>query len=504
MSQPPAGEQTLYWYDLETFGLDPARDRVAQFAGVRTDLALNVLGSPQVFYCKPPPDYLPDPYSCLVTGITPQMAFREGFIEAEFIARIRAEFLHPLTCVVGYNNIRFDDEVLRYTLYRNLYDPYEREWRFGNSRWDIIDMVRLVGALRPEGIHWPETDEGRTGFRLEQLTAANDIAHTGAHDALADVYATIALARLIKTRQPRLYDYVFTHRGKVPAAALLRLGSFEPVVHVSGRYSGERRHLAVVVALAQHPSNANGVIVYDLSVDPTPLITLDADEIRRRVFTATAQSIEVRPRIPLKTVHLNKCPVLAPLKVIRPEDEARLILDRARLDEHLDQLRAAAPGLGRKVAAVFDLPAPHDDTDPEVRLYDGGFFEESDRRQLIRLHQGLPSELATKSLEFRDRRLPEMLFRFRARNYPETLTPEEHGRWESFRLGRLMGAEGGRTRTLGDYHDAIERYATVFAQDERIQLLLSDLRKYGRTLRERNSSILAYTEPVFSVNREES
>ena len=214
--------QTLYWYDYETFGIDPRRDRPVQFAGIRTDREFNPIGDPLVLYCKPTNDTLPQPEACLVTGITPAKALSEGLCEAEFIAKIDHEFTQPNTCVIGYNNIRFDDEITRNTLYRNFFDPYAREWQRGNSRWDLIDMVRLASALRPSGIEWPVKDNGMPTFRLDQLTLANGIEHSEAHDALADVLATIAMAKLVKTKQPKLYEFVFRNRGKHLAAQFLK------------------------------------------------------------------------------------------------------------------------------------------------------------------------------------------------------------------------------------------------------------------------------------------
>ena len=224
---------SIYWYDYETFGTDPRFDRLAQFAGLRTDEELNIIDQPLTLYCKPADDMLPDPAACMVTGITPQKALAEGLIEADFIAAVHAEFAKPGTCVAGYNNIRFDDEFTRFTLYRNFYNAYSHEWQNGNSRWDIIDMVRLTRALRPEGIEWPVDDEGRPSNRLELLTTANGISHEAAHDAMSDVYATIAVARLIRDRQPRLYDYVYGHRKKDAAGRLLNLRTLDAVLHVS-------------------------------------------------------------------------------------------------------------------------------------------------------------------------------------------------------------------------------------------------------------------------------
>ena len=265
--------------------LIPGVDRPAQFAGLRTDEALNEVGDPLVIYCKPARDVLPHPEACLLTGITPQLAGAKGELEPEFIARIHAELAQPGTCGVGYNTLRFDDEVTRNTLYRNFYEPYAREWQQGNSRWDLIDLVRMTHALRPEGMEWPQHDDGRPSFRLEDLTVANGIGHESAHDALSDVRATIGLARLIRDRQPRLYDWLFQLRNKRKAAAQLDLVEHKPVLHTSRMYLSETGCTTLVMPLVSEPGNNNGVLVYDLRRDPRPFIDLGVEDLCDRLFT---------------------------------------------------------------------------------------------------------------------------------------------------------------------------------------------------------------------------
>lgn len=347
-----SGTQTFYWHDYETFGTDPQRDKPVQFAGIRTDFDFNIVDDPLVVYCKPAEDCLPHPEACLITGITPQLAEQKGVCEAEFIRLIHEQLAQPNTCTLGYNSLRFDDEVTRNCLYRNFYDPYAREWQNGNSRWDLIDVVRAARALRPDGIVWPVNEEGGPSFRLDQLTRVNNIAHEAAHDALSDVYATLAVTRLVKQAQPKLYQFLLRHRVKGEALNLLQLGSFKPVVHVSGKYPAVKNCLAVVLPICKHPTNANGLIVYDLSVDPEPMLGLAVEEIQQRIFTATADLPEGVARIPLKTVHINKCPVLAPVSVIRPEDALRLGIDLALCHANIDKIKAAV-GLSEKLAAVF-------------------------------------------------------------------------------------------------------------------------------------------------------
>jgi exodeoxyribonuclease-1 len=444
-------KQTFYWHDYETFGIDPQRDRPVQFAGLRTDVDFNIIDDPLVIYCKPSPDCLPNPDSCLITGITPQMAEQKGVCEAEFIGQIHQQFAQPNTCTLGYNNLRFDDEVTRNCLYRNFYDPYAREWQNGNSRWDIIDVVRAARALRPEGIKWPVNEDGKPSLRLDQLTIANGITHEAAHDALSDVYATIGIARLVKQAQPKLFQFLLEHRVKAKVLELLQLGSFKPVVHISGKYAAIKNGLAIVLPVCKHPTNTNGIIVYDLSVDPEPMLSLSIEDIQQRLFTATDNLPEGVTRIPLKTVHINKCPVLAPVSVIKPDDAPRLAIDLALCEANIAKIKDAA-GLAEKLAAVFSgHNYSEQDYDPDLAIYSGGFFSDADKQKMAKIRVTSPEQLAKTKFNFTDPRLPEMLFRYRARNYPETLSADERVRWNEFCKNRLTGRQAGAGITLDGY-----------------------------------------------------
>jgi len=444
-------QATFFWHDYETSGTDPQKDRPLQFAGVRTDADFNIIDDPLVIYCKPGADNLPNPDACLITGITPQLAEQKGIPEAEFISRIHEQMAQPNTCTLGYNSLRFDDEVTRNCLYRNFYDPYAREWQNGNSRWDLIDVIRAARAFRPEGIQWPVNEDGKPSFRLDQLTGINGIFHEAAHDALADVYATIAIARLVKQAQPKLYHFLFQHRVKAEAFNLLQLGSFKPVVHISGKYPAAKHCLAVVLPICKHPTNINGVIVYDLSVDPELMLTLPVEEIQQRIFTASADLPDGIDRIPLKTVHVNKCPVLAPVSVIRPKDEQRLELDLSRCQANIDKIKAST-GLAEKLSMVFSSRIYSEQgADPDLALYSGGFFSDADKQKMARIKHMPPEQLAKTAFNFIDSRLPEMLFRYRARNYPETLNSEEMLRWKEFCINRLTGRQPGASLTLEGY-----------------------------------------------------
>ena len=471
---------TFCWHDYETFGADPRRDRPAQFAGVRTDEALNEIGAPLVIYCKPARDYLPHPEACLLTGITPQLAAERGLPEPEFIARIHAELAQPGTCGAGYNSLRFDDEVTRFTLYRNFYDPYAREWQQGNSRWDIIDLVRMTYALRPNGIVWPQHEDGQPSFKLEDLVAANGILHESAHDALSDVRATIALARLLRTQQPRLYDWLLQLRDKRKAAAQLDLVNRQPVVHTTRMYPAKVGCTSLVMPLIAEPGNNNSVLVYDLRHDPDMFLPLNADDLSRLLFTRSDQLPEGMQRLPVKSVKINKCPALAPRNTLDDQAAERIALDKERCYRHWQTL-CDHPDFFQRVAAAYTNQSFEPCVDVDVALYDG-FFDNADASLLTQIRRATPQQLANGRFDFHDRRLPELLFRYRARNWPETLTPAEMERWERMRLQRLTQGDGGGSMTLNELAVKITSLRETYKTDEDAGRILDALEAWGRTL----------------------
>jgi exodeoxyribonuclease-1 len=473
--------QTFFWHDYETFGADPRRDRPVQFAGIRTTLELEIIGEPVMFHGKPPREMPPHPDACLVTGITPQLAEREGVIEAEFAARVHEQLAMPGTCGVGYNSLRFDDEITRQMLYRNFYEPYGREWENGNSRWDLIDLVRLCQALRPEGIVWPSRKDGSPSFKLEHLAQANQLTQERAHDALSDVYALIDLARLIRVRQPRLWEWYYALRRKQRVFELLDVVNRTPMVHVSSRYPASRHCLALVVPLAMHPARPGEIIVYDLSTDPAEWLALDEDDIADRIFTTRADLPEGIERIPLRTIRANHAPALAPLSVLQGVDMARLQLDVDRCLAHRDALHAV-DGLAEKLRRVFQrasaLPPPED---PELALYGGGFLPDADKRLLTQVRATPPEQLGERAFPFRDARYPELLFRYRARNWPDTLNAQERERWRQFCHDRLTRHTALTALTLDDYFARLaELRADPAAQGQ--LALLDQLQAWGEQL----------------------
>lgn len=472
---------TFLWHDYETFGINTRRARPAQFAAIRTDAELNQIGEPIMLYCQPANDFLPEPQSCLITGITPQECLAKGLPEHQFAAQIEQALAWPGTVGVGYNTIRFDDEITRFMFWRNLIDPYAREWQNDCGRWDLLDVVRTAYALRPEGIQWPLNAEGKPSFKLTDLTAANGLAHESAHDALSDVHATIALARLIKTAQPKLFDFCFGLHKKDRVLAELglpaTLSHAKPFVHISGMFAPERGCVALMWPLAMHPGNKNELLAWDLAFDPSELAALNAEQIRLRLFSKTADLPQGMSRLPVKSVHLNKSPmVMGNLKVLNPAMAERWGVDVAAQLQHAARARDL-PDMSAIWAEVFKREAAGP-VDPDEDLY-GGFVGNADRRRLNDLRQRSPQELATARPSFEDARLAELLWRYRARNFPASLSPEEQQRWETHRATQLYEGGDGRL-TIDQFFEEIDKLAET--ADERGEAILGALVDYVESM----------------------
>jgi exodeoxyribonuclease I len=457
--------QSMFWYDFETTGVDPIRDRPVQFAGVRTDLNLNLVEPPVNVFCAVGHDVVPSPEAIQVTGLSMLDMQRTGICETEFCRRVLSCFSEADTCVAGYNSIRFDDEFTRQMCYRNFQDPYAREWQQGNSRWDVIDLFRMAYALRPQGVDWPADEEGVPSFRLELLTAANGIAHGDAHDAVSDVIATIELTKLLKARQPRLYQYLFNLRQKKAVLKQLYPLGKSAVIHVSSMYSARQSCLAVILPICSHPTNSNGVICVDLSSDVDALLHGSADEIARRVFTSSRDLAEGEQRIQLKTIHVNRSPAIAPLATMSDDDASRLGIDLPQCQATMKQIQTTA-GLVERVTEAFSSRTFPQTDDPDAMLYQGGFFSPADTTLMAQIHLTEAAKLDEFSGRFDDARLDEMLFRYRGRNFPASLNSQEQQRWRQFCRERW---EDGA---------AIDSAIETLEQLDPHNVALQDLKKY--------------------------
>lgn len=464
--------KTFFFYDLETSGLSARDDRVMQFAGIRTDESFQQIGEPYNLLVALNDDTLPSPDALMVTGISPQKTLDEGYTEAQFAKILNEEIFTPETVVIGFNSIRFDDEFIRHLFWRNFYDPYEWSWRDGRSRWDLLDVVRMTRALRPEGIEWPVTDEGRSTNRLELLTKLNGIVHENAHDALADVVALIDVTKLIKAKQPQLFEYLFRMRDKREVQKLVNLDVKQPFVYTSGRYGSEYDFTTIAFPLT---SGKNGnVIVYDLRADPTPFLGMNVNALAKKLYA----SYEERKdpdflALPVKELQYNRAPAVAPLGVLEKNDGwSRIALDRETIEQHR-QLLLGAPQFAENLRELFESrPDFKQSPDPEAQLYDG-FLNDRDRLRVETVRNASERELADFHPEFIDERLTPLLLHYKARNYPRVLSESEMTAWDAWRAERLQ-------RQLPSFMKSLQRLSS--SADESNQFMLEELKLWAESV----------------------
>lgn len=465
--------QTFFFYDLETSGLSARNDRIMQFAGQRTDMNLQPIGDPVNVMVRLSDDSLPSPEALLVTGITPQQTLADGYSEAEFARMFTDEIAIPNTIMVGYNSVRFDDEFMRHTLWRNFYDPYEWSWAEGRSRWDLLDVVRLFRALRPSGIEWPVDSEGRSVNRLELLSKVNNLEHTHAHDALSDVEALIGVAKLLKSNQPKMFDYLLAMRDKKAVAELVNLENPEPFIYASGRYDGkyEKTTVAFPIAPGKKPGS---VLVYNLRFSPNDYVDLSAEDIIKRLSASYEErrADDFVP-IPVKELMYNRCPAVAKISALDQSSQQRLDLDVETITKHRDQLLGHRDLVDKIAAAWQNRPDFPKNADVEGQLYDS-FTPDVDKPKINAIRNATAETLADFHPNFVDDRLSELLFRYKARQFPSSLSADERMAWEQFKAEKFQ-------RELPDY---MARLAKIAADttDSNKQFVLEELQLWVESI----------------------
>jgi len=473
----------FFFYDLETSGFDPRRARIMQFAGQRTDMELQPVGEPVNQLIRLTQDVLPEPDAVLVTGITPQQTLADGLTEAAFLKQFYGEVVQPDTIFVGFNSIRFDDEFMRFLNYRNFYDAYEWEWANGCSRWDLLDVVRMTRALRPDGVQWPFAPDGKPANRLEFLTKVNKLEHDSAHDALSDVRATIAVAQLVRDKQKDLFEYLLAMRDKKKVAALVEAG--QPFVYTTGRYPSAVLHTSVAVLLTGHPQQA-AALVYDLRHDPTPFLDMDVDAlVQAWKFTKDPAAL----RLPVKTLKYNRCPAVAPLGVIKDDaSQQRIELSLGTIAKHLAVLRKNQTEFTQKILqAVAHMDQEREAAQNslidnqltvDARLYDG-FLPASDKQHMHAVRTAEPDALSGLADNFQDNRLKSLLPLYRARNYPASLTDSERTDWEKFCHQQLF--DGEQNSRLAKYFARLQELAAGKLTSQQ-EYILEELQLYGQSI----------------------
>ena len=438
---------SFYWYDTETTGLRISYDRIIQFAGQRTDLSLQPLGEPMSAYVKLPPEILPTAKSFEITKIRPTTLAEQGIPEHELFWKLSQELKSANTCIIGYNNLSFDDSFLRFGMYRSLLPPYEHEHKRRNTRLDLLSIVRLTGALRPDGLEWPICD-GVPTFSLEKLAAANGIAVEDAHDALADVNMTLALARKVKAAQPKLWEYAYTLRKKGIAKELLDPDARQTILHVSPKYGNSRYCLAPVLPIARHPQMYTRIIVVDLESNIDLLLSSNSDELARLLFerSDTDEQVEPGERLIVNIVPINQSPMVAELKALLPENIKRLNIDQAKIERNSRRLLEATD-LPTKLREIYG--AQNKEKQPKIAeeaLYDS-FISDNDRDASANLWNDLNGGKSWNVASFEDPRLRELYARLKTKVAPEELSKSEQQNYHEFVRQQLVRADRNLFKT---------------------------------------------------------
>ena len=471
----------FYFYDLETTGLSAREDRIMQFAGQRTTKDLEPIGEPDNIFIKLTPDILPSPDAVMVTGITPQKTLQDGISEVEFLNHFYEKIAKPGTVFTGFNTIRFDDEFMRFLNYRNFYDAYEWQWSDDRGKWDVLDVVRMTRALRPDGIKWPFNSEGKPVNKLELLTELNNLQHENAHDAVSDVIATIAVAKLVKQKQPKLFEYLYNMRSKKSVENLVSTG--QPFVYTSGMYDNAYEKTTVAVAVGQHPNQPGTFIVYDLRYDPSKIVDMPVNELLEMYEKRFSKDSD---RLPFKLLHSNKCPSVAPLNVLNNENKQKLSIGLEVIEKNYQQLQAN-PGFGDKLGDVFVKSAEAtqakfitDNIEVDSQLYDG-FFNGPDKTKMRVVRSSNAEQLADLNLDFTDPRLSGLLTLYKARQFANSLNPEEEATWRDFCKFKLLGGSKGKSKAE-KYFKRLEELAEINHADPEKVYLLEELQLYGQSI----------------------
>ncbi len=466
--------ESYFFYDLETSGLNPKESRIMQFAGQRTDANLKSIGQPYNFLVKLANDSLPSPQAIMVTGITPQMTLADGISEAEFLKIFNQQISVPQTTFVGYNNVRFDDEFMRYTNYRNFYDPYEWHYKDDRKRWDLLDVIRMTRSLRPEGINWPTGDDNISTNKLTDITGANNIEHQAAHDAMSDVVALIEVAKLIKKHQPKLFSYLGANMpNKNSIVKLLHEGM--PLVYTFGGYSAHPQKTTAIIYLADFEDG--GILVYDLRQDPLVFADMSIDKLK-----AIINREDEATSTPFFVIKPNKCPALAPLSVLDESSELSIGLNKTTINQHLADLKKYDHELSTKALKIFNgiySDRNFDSDSVDFELYDK-FFDKSDSAKLTKIRDADPKLLSPSEHIFNDNRLNRLILLYKARNYPKYLNSEEMNEYEAYRQKLLF--DGGPSSRLSKFVTELASLEKDSSLTQNQRYLLEEIKLYVESI----------------------
>lgn len=409
-------------YDLETSGLQPQWNVPLQAALIHTDAALQPLGELSL-RCRLPAHIVPSPGALLTTGISPEQLEQAPLSTTEMLSIIAKALTSwaPAT-VIGYNTLRFDEEVLRHAYFTHLLPPYATQLN-GHRRADLLTMVRAVAMLEPNAITVPLGATGKPSFKLGDVCRANGIAlsEADAHDALADTKATLALFRRLREVAPTTVATMLSLADKGVPSRMLSSGE---VLLLGGVSS-----LTPVVGVTPNPTVATSWAAVDLTIDPASYLGLAVDDIIALFSQRGAR--------PIRTVKTNAQPILVEYEqgchaLPTEHREIALYHERAaRIRAHAGFRVNLAAALARRFANRE--PSPHH----EATLYSGGFISHDDASACLRWHASLWVDRPAIAAGLNDERLKAFANRLTLLEAPQSLSPMVWQKGQSWLRERL-------------------------------------------------------------------
>jgi exodeoxyribonuclease-1 len=417
------------FYDTETTGTDTVYDQILQFGAVLTDSELNELDRFEV-RSRLLPHVVPAPGALLANRLSPATLVDPALpthYEALRLIAAKLECWSPAV-FLGYNSIEFDEKLLRQSLYQTLQPVYVTNTR-GNVRADVLRLVQAATTLAPQSLSIPLAANGKETRKLDAIAPANGFNHANAHDAMADVKATIFMAKLVKTRAPRIWSALMGLAPKPAAISCLRRD--DPLMLTE--FYGGRPYSWPVIGCGCSPDSDTLGCVFDLRFDPSDFLRLSENDL---------VSVLLSPRKALRYVATNKQPILIPFE-IAPASLFGSNLSKAEFSQRAKTIRADREFCEKACRAVArrfstkDEPAQH----VEEQIYDA--FPCSSDAELMRQFHLVPWDARIRIVDrLQDQRFRELGYRLIHVERPDVLAITTRSRLDAWHHERVLGTPG--------------------------------------------------------------
>lgn len=425
------------FYDTETTGTDTTFDQILQFAAILTDADLNELDRFEI-RCRLLPHVIPAPGALLATRVTPAMLTDTTLpTHYEMMLQISEKLRQWSPAIfVGYNTLSFDEPLLRQAFYQTLQPVYLTNTN-GNQRADVLRLAQATAVLAPNAMAVPISDKGKPTLRLDTLAPANGFAHENAHDALADVEATIYMAQLVRDRAPDVWNALLPLVNKAEVTA--RLSSGDPNCLVD--YHMGVPSLRAVVGCGHHPKNPSMQAVFDLRRDPVEVMNLSEEDLAKETKGSNRA---------LRTIYTNKMPAIVDPALVADLQDA-VDLPMAELVRRAAVVTADGQFAARVGKAMEQRYPPFEPAQVvEQRMYEG-FPSRADESRMQVFHLGDWYKRAEIAETIEDERYRELARRLVFVNAPEALAGTRRAQLQTWLQNRRLGREDVVAgRTIGD------------------------------------------------------